>query len=182
MSRSATLVSFATLGHIAHQCSHSSTNDIFWMNNSHFTDTPTTAAPDPHHTVTGLGFLGGRPVHPRRRAVGICTQLTNAGITLSRRRPAGGGWYRAVELGAARLDPDPTRTPWRWAGPPSISAGSRAGTTGLDPRRVRQWRYNPAEDDLPGINLDYIGPADRVLQRRRPTKPSTTRAPPRWAT
>ena len=42
------------------------------------------------------------------------------------------------------------------------TAGRRAGTTGFDPRQIRQWGYNAA-NDLQGINLNYIGSAGGVF-------------------
>jgi multiple sugar transport system substrate-binding protein len=42
--------------------------------------------------------------------------------------------------------------------------GNKAGTTGFDPLRVRQWAYNAANDPQ-GIYLNYIGSAGGVFQR-----------------
>ena len=139
-------------------------DDIFWINNSHFAEyadngrlMPITPSPDWDSSVveqfTRGGVLWGVP------------QLTDAGIAL---------YYNAdllaaagiapSELGAARWDPDPATDTLRplLARLTVDSAGRRAGTTGFDPRRVRQWGYNAA-NDLQGINLNYIGSAGGVF-------------------
>ena len=93
-------------------------------------------------------------------------QLTDAGIAM---------YYNAGLLDAAgvndtaagllpRWDPDPAKDTLR----PMLArltvdaAGRTAGTPGFDPRRVRQWGYNAA-NDLQGINLNYIGSAGGVF-------------------
>ena len=135
-------------------------DDIFWINNSYFAEyadngrlLPITPSPDWEPSVveqfTRNGALWGVP------------QLTDAGIAL---------YYNAdllaeagvdpAELGAARWDPDPGADTLR----PLLSrltvdsAGNRADATGFDPRRVRQWGYNAA-NDLQGINLNFVGSA-----------------------
>ena len=135
-------------------------DDIFWINNSYFAEyadngrlLPITPSPDWEPSVveqfTRNGALWGVP------------QLTDAGIAL---------YYNAdllaeagvdpAALGAARWDPDPGADTLR----PLLSrltvdsAGNRADTTGFDPRRVRQWGYNAA-NDLQGINLNFVGSA-----------------------
>ncbi len=135
-------------------------DDIFWINNSYFAEyadngrlLPITPSPDWEPSVveqfTRNGALWGVP------------QLTDAGIAL---------YYNAdllaeagvdpAALGAARWDPDPGADTLR----PLLSrltvdsAGNRADATGFDPRRVRQWGYNAA-NDLQGINLNFIGSA-----------------------
>jgi multiple sugar transport system substrate-binding protein len=139
-------------------------DDIFWINNSHFAEYADNGrlleiAPsaDWEPSVVGQftrgGVLWGVP------------QLTDAGIAL---------YYNAdlldaagvttAELGAARWDPDPAKDTLR-----SLLArltvdadGRTAGTAGFDPRRIRQWGYNAA-NDLQGINLNYIGSAGGVF-------------------
>jgi hypothetical protein len=68
------------------------------------------------------------------------------------------------ELGAARWDPDPAKDTLRplLARLTVDAAGRRAGTPGFDPRRIRQWGYNAA-NDLQGINLNFIGSAGGVF-------------------
>ena len=136
-------------------------DDIFWINNSHFAEYAdnghlmpiTTPSPDWEPTVVGQftrdGVLWGVP------------QLTDAGIAL---------YYNAelladagvspAELGSARWDPDPARDTLRplLARLTIDTAGRTATTAGFDPRRVRQWAYNAA-NDLQGITLNYIGSA-----------------------
>ena len=135
-------------------------DDIFWINNSYFAEyadngrlLPITPSPDWEPSVveqfTRNGALWGVP------------QLTDAGIAL---------YYNAdllaeagvdpAALGAARWDPDPGADTLR----PLLSrltvdsAGNRADAAGFDPRRVRQWGYNAA-NDLQGINLNFVGSA-----------------------
>ena len=63
-------------------------------------------------------------------------------------------------LGEARWDPDPARDTLRplLARLTIDTSGKTATTTGFDPRRIRQWGYNAA-NDLQGINLNFIGSA-----------------------
>lgn len=135
-------------------------DDIFWINNSHFAEyadngrlMPITPSADWEPSVvaqfTRAGTLWGVP------------QLTDAGIAL---------YYNAElleaagvtpeDLGAARWDPDPARDTLRplLARLTVDAAGKTAATAGFDPRRIRQWGYNAA-NDLQGINLNYIGSA-----------------------
>ncbi|MGI9124259.1 MAG: ABC transporter substrate-binding protein, partial [Mycobacterium sp.] len=139
-------------------------DDIFWINNSHFAEyadndrlmaiTPSTDwEPSVVAQFTRGGQLCGVP------------QLTDAGIAL---------YYNAdllaaagvdpSALGAARWDPDPAEDTLRplLARLTVDTAGNRSGTTGFDPRKVRQWGYNAA-NDLQGINLNYIGSAGGVF-------------------
>lgn len=139
-------------------------DDIFWINNSHFAEyadndrlMPITAWADWEPSVVGQftrnGTLWGVP------------QLTDAGIAL---------YYNAdlltaagvdpAGLGALRWDPDPAKDTLRplLARLTVDSAGRTAATPGFDPRRIRQWGYNAA-NDLQGINLNYIGSAGGVF-------------------
>ena len=139
-------------------------DDVFWINNSHFAEyadngrlMAVDASPDWDTSVVGQftrnGKLWGVP------------QLTDAGIALYYNADllAAAG-VEPTDLGEARWDPDPTKDTLR----PLLmrltvdSAGHPAGTTGFDPRRVRQWGYNAA-NDLQGINLNYIGSAGGVF-------------------
>lgn len=135
-------------------------DDIFWINNSHFAEYADngrlweiTPSADWEPSVVGQftrdGVLWGVP------------QLTDAGIAL---------YYNADLLEAAaispealadaRWDPDPAKDTLR----PMLTrltvdaSGKTAAQAGFDPRRVRQWGYNAA-NDLQGINLNYIGSA-----------------------
>lgn len=93
-------------------------------------------------------------------------QLTDAGIAL---------FYNADLLAAAGVDPAVLDT-LRWS-PDSDDTlrpllarltvdadGHPAGTTGFEPRRVRQWGYNAANDPQ-AIYLNYIGSAGGVFQQ-----------------
>ena len=135
-------------------------DDIFWINNSHFAEyadngrlMEITPSPDWEPSVVGQFTRGG--------TLWGVPQLTDAGIAL---------YYNAdlldaagitpEELGAARWDPDPARDTLR----PLLARltidtnGRDAAAAGFDPRRIRQWGYNAA-NDLQGINLNYIGSA-----------------------
>ncbi|MGH3970846.1 MAG: extracellular solute-binding protein, partial [Mycobacterium sp.] len=92
-------------------------------------------------------------------------QLTDAGIAV---------YYNADLLASAGIDPARLTT-LRW-NPDSgdtlrpllarltVDAdGHAAGTPGFDPRRVRQWGYNAANDPQ-GIYLNYIGSAGGMFQ------------------
>ncbi len=139
-------------------------DDVFWMNNSHLAEyssngrlMPIDADPDWEPSVVGQFTRGGE-------LWGV-PQLTDAGIAL---------YYNADlldaagistdDLGRARWDPDPAKDTLR----PLLSrltvdgAGKTAATAGFDPRRVRQWGYNAA-NDLQGITLNYIGSAGGVF-------------------
>lgn len=135
-------------------------DDIFWMNNSNFAEyadngrlMPITPSPDWEPTVVGQFTRGG--------TLWGVPQLTDAGIAL---------YYNAdlldaagitpAQLGSARWDPDPAKDTLRplLARLTLDTSGRTAGTPGFDPRRVRQWGYNAA-NDLQGINLNYIGSA-----------------------
>jgi multiple sugar transport system substrate-binding protein len=135
-------------------------DDIFWINNSHFAEyadngrlMPITPSADWEPSVVGQFTRGG--------TLWGVPQLTDAGIAL---------YYNAdlldasgitpAQLGAARWDPDPVKDTLRplLARLTVDASGKIAATTGFDPRRVRQWGYNAA-NDLQGINLTYIGSA-----------------------
>lgn len=139
-------------------------DDVFWINNSHFAEyadngrlMPVAPSADWEPSVVGQftrnGVLWGVP------------QLTDAGIAL---------YYNAdlldaagvdpAALGEARWDPEPAKDTLRplLARLTVDSNGNRAGSADFDPRRIRQWGYNAA-NDLQGINLDYIGSAGGVF-------------------
>ena len=134
--------------------------DIFWINNSHFAEyadnaklMEITPSADWEPSVVGQFTRGG--------ALWGVPQLTDAGIAL---------YYNAdlldaagvspQTLGQARWDPDPAKDTLRpLLGRLTVdAAGKNATTIGFDPRRIRQWGYNAA-NDLQGINLNFIGSA-----------------------
>ena len=93
-------------------------------------------------------------------------QLTDAGIAL---------YYNADLLAAAGVDPAQLNN-LRWSPDaandtlrPMLSRltidanGNLSNTAGFDPRRLRQWAYNAANDPQ-GIYLNYIGSAGGVFQ------------------
>jgi len=135
-------------------------DDIFWINNSHFAEYADSGrlmeiAPsaDWEPSVVGQFTRGG--------ALWGVPQLTDAGIALYYNVDLleAAGISREA-LGAARWDTDPAKDTLR----PLLARltidtdGRTAATAGFDPRRVRQWGYNAA-NDLQGINLNYIGSA-----------------------
>ena len=88
-------------------------------------------------------------------------QLSDAGIAV---------YYNADLLARPGLTPD-ALTDLRWSPDPAIDTlrplaarltvdadGNHADTPGFDPRRIRQWGYNAA-NDFQGIYLNYIGSA-----------------------
>lgn len=141
-----------------------SADDIFWLSNAYlaaYADsgrlTKVDAKPDWEPSVvdqfTRDGTLWGVP------------QLTDAGIAV---------YYNADLLVKAGVDPAQLSTV-RWSPDngdtlrPLLARltvdaeGHTARTTGFDPRRVRQWGYNAANDPQ-GIYLNYIGSAGGVFQ------------------
>lgn len=142
-------------------------DDIFWLSNAYlagYTDSgrlmnidAAGADWDPSVVAqfTRDGTLWGVP------------QLTDAGIAV---------YYNADLLAAAgitpaaledlRWDPQSTHDTLRplLARLTRDSAGRTADSPGFDPRRVRQWGYNAANDPQ-GIYLNYIGSAGGEFQR-----------------
>ena len=135
-------------------------DDIFWINNSHFAEyadngrlMAITPSPDWEPSVvaqfTRDGVLWGVP------------QLTDAGIALYYNADLlGAAGITPAQLGSARWDPDPARDTLRplLAQLTVDASGRTAASPEFDPRRIRQWGYNAA-NDLQGINLNYIGSA-----------------------
>ena len=139
-------------------------DDIFWINNSHFAEyadngrlMPIPASADWEPTVVGQFTRGG--------TLWGVPQLTDAGIAL---------YYNADLLDAAGITPQMLAEA-RWNPDPATdtlrallarltidASGKTAATAGFDPRRIRQWGYNAA-NDLQGINLNYIGSAGGVF-------------------
>lgn len=140
-------------------------DDIFWLSNAYlagYADSgrlmKITATPAWEPSVvdqfTRDGTLWGVP------------QLTDAGTAV---------YYNADLLAAAGIDParlDKLR--WDPTGDDTLrpvlarltidANGNTADTADFDPRRVRQWGYNAANDPQ-GIYLNYIGSAGGVFQR-----------------
>jgi multiple sugar transport system substrate-binding protein len=137
-----------------------SADDVFWINNANFAayaDSGRLMAIEPSadwvpsvvDQFTRNGTLWGVP------------QLSDAGIAV---------YYNADLLTQAGLTPD-ALTDLRWSPDPAIDTlrplaarltvdadGDHAGTPGFDPRRIRQWGYNAA-NDFQGIYLNFIGSA-----------------------
>ena len=135
-----------------------SADDIFWINNANFAayadsgrlmpiEPSADWVPSVVEQFTRNGTLWGVP------------QLSDAGIAV---------YYNADLLAQAGLTPD-ALTDLRWGGPDDTlrplaarltvdGDGNRAGTPGFDPRRIRQWGYNAA-NDFQGIYLNFIGSA-----------------------
>lgn len=137
-----------------------SADDVFWINNANFAayaDSGRLMAiapsadwvPSVVDQFTRNGTLWGVP------------QLSDAGIAV---------YYNADLLARAGLTPD-ALTDLRWSPDPAIDTlrplaarltldadGNPAGTPGFDPRRIRQWGYNAA-NDFQGIYLNFIGSA-----------------------
>ncbi len=143
-----------------------SADDIFWLSNGYlagYADTGrlmkvTADASDWVPSVVDLftrdGVLWGVP------------QLTDGGTAV---------YYNADLLAAAGIDPaELSRLRWSPDGDDTLrpllarltvdAEGRSAATPGFDPRRVRQWGYNAANDPQ-GIYLNYIGSAGGVFQR-----------------
>lgn len=141
-----------------------SADDIFWLSNAylagyadsgrlmHIAVPASDWEPSVVEQFTRQGVLWGVP------------QLTDAGIAL---------YYNADLLAAAGIDPG-RLTALRWSQDrrdtlrPLLARltvdadGNHADIPGFDPRRVRQWGYNAANDPQ-GIYLNYIGSAGGVF-------------------
>lgn len=139
-------------------------DDVFWLNNSHFAEYADNGrlmeiAPDPQWEPSVVAQF------TRGDTLWGVPQLTDAGIALYYNADllAAGG-VGVGDLGRARWDPDPATDTLRplLARLTVDAAGRRGGETGFDPRRVRQWGYNAA-NDLQGITLNYIGSAGGVF-------------------
>lgn len=141
-----------------------SADDIFWLSNAYLAayadsgrlmhiDVAADWEPAVVEQFTRDGVLWGVP------------QLTDAGIAV---------YYNADLLAAAGIDPARLST-LRWSPDRDDTLGAllaqltidadghTAATPGFDPRRVRQWGYNAANDPQ-GIYLNYIGSAGGVFQ------------------
>ncbi|OBJ00373.1 sugar ABC transporter substrate-binding protein [Mycobacterium alsense] len=148
-----------------------SADDIFWLSNAYL------AAYADDGRLLDIGKTLGRAAaadwepavvdqFTRGGVLWGVPQLTDAGIAL---------YYNADLLGAAGVDPAQLGT-LRWSpdGGDTLrplltrltvdADGNAAGTPRFDPRRVRQWGYNAANDPQ-GIYLNYIGSAGGVFQR-----------------
>ena len=117
--------------------------------------------PKPH----GLGTVGGRPVHPRRHAVGgaAADRCRHRGVLQrrpARRRRASISRQLLARCAGIRGDVDTLRP--LLARLTVDADGRRPTTPGFDAGRIRQWGYNAA-NDLQGIYLNYIGSAGGVF-------------------
>jgi multiple sugar transport system substrate-binding protein len=147
-----------------------SADDIFWLSNAYL------AAYADSGRLLDIGQALGpkaasdweQPVveqFTRNGTLWGVPQLTDAGIAL---------YYNADLLAAADIDPAQLND-LRWSPDgndtlrPMLARltvdadGNRADTAAFDPRRVRQWAYNAANDPQ-GIYLNYIGSAGGVFQ------------------
>lgn len=140
-------------------------DDIFWLSNAYlagYADSDRLMRiaadagwePSVVDQFTRGGVLWGVP------------QLTDAGTAV---------YYNADLLAAAGVDPARLNgLQWNPTGPDTLrpllarltvdADGRAADAPGFDPRRVRQWGYNAANDPQ-GIYLNYIGSAGGVFQR-----------------
>ncbi|MGY4650010.1 ABC transporter substrate-binding protein [Mycobacterium sp. URHB0021] len=144
-------------------------DDIFWLSNAYF------AGYADNGRLMNIGDALGRNAFrdwepsvvdqfTRNGALWGVPQLTDAGIAL---------YFNADLLEAAGVSVDDLES-LRWSPGeddtlrPLLarltldSDGRSAATPGFDPRRVRQWGYNAA-NDLQGIYLNYIGSAGGVF-------------------
>ena len=138
--------------------------DIFWLNNSRLAEyadnsrlLPVASDPDWDPSVVAQFTRGG--------SLWGVPQLTDAGIALYYNADLlDAAGISAAELGAARWDPDPARDTLRalLARLTVDNRGKPSTATGFDPRAVRQWGYNAA-NDLQGITLNFIGSAGGVF-------------------
>ena len=142
-------------------------DDIFWINNSHFAEYADNRrlmpiAPSADWIVPSADWEPSVVGQFNRDGVlwGV-PQLTDAGIAMYYNQDLlDAAGITTEQLGSARWDPDPAKDTLR----PLLARltvdtdGRPATAAGFDPRRVRQWGYNAA-NDLQGINLNYIGSA-----------------------
>ncbi len=86
-----------------------SADDIFWISNAYFADYADTgrlmdiAKTLGHQRLRGVGAVGGRPVHPRRGAVGCAAADRRRDRAVFQCRPARRGGYRTQGVGVAAL-------------------------------------------------------------------------------
>ena len=141
-------------------------DDVFWLSSGYLSGYADTGrlmdigapSPDWERSVVDQFTRGG--------TLWAVPQLTDGGIAV---------YYNRDLLTAAGVTPGDLRAlRWNPNGPDTLTpllsrltvdaAGRTAGTPGFDPRRVRQWGYNAANDPQ-GIYLNYIGSAGGVFQR-----------------
>ncbi|KUH80510.1 MULTISPECIES: sugar ABC transporter substrate-binding protein [unclassified Mycobacterium] len=145
-------------------------DDIFWISNAYFAEYADSGRLLNIGDTLGAG--ASRAWEPsvvdqftRNGALWAVPQLTDAGIAV---------YYNADLLAAAGVDAGELRS-LRWSPEPAVDTlrpllarltvdddGRAAGTAGFDPRRIRQWGYNAA-NDLQNIYLNYIGSAGGVF-------------------
>jgi multiple sugar transport system substrate-binding protein len=147
-----------------------SADDIFWMSNAYLA-----AYADNGRLMNISKAVDQRVIADWEPAV--VDQFTRNGVLWGVPQLTDGGiavYYNADLLAAAGIDPSRLNS-LRWSpndddtlrpllAQLTVDAdGNRAGTTGFDPLRVRQWAYNAANDPQ-GIYLNYIGSAGGVFQ------------------
>jgi multiple sugar transport system substrate-binding protein len=148
-----------------------SADDIFWMSNAYLA-----AYADNGRLMNISKAVDQRVIADWEPAV--VDQFTRNGVLWGVPQLTDGGiavYYNTDLLAAAGIDPSRLNS-LRWSpndddtlrpllAQLTVDAdGNRAGTTGFDPLRVRQWAYN-AGNDPQGIYLNYIGSAGGVFQR-----------------
>ena len=148
-----------------------SADDIFWMSNAYLA-----AYADNGRLMNISKAVDQRVIADWEPAV--VDQFTRNGVLWGVPQLTDGGiavYYNADLLAAAGIDPGRLNS-LRWSPNDDDSLrpllaqltldaeGNKAGTTGFDPLRVRQWAYNAANDPQ-GIYLNYIGSAGGVFQR-----------------
>ncbi|HEX5143674.1 MAG TPA: sugar ABC transporter substrate-binding protein [Mycobacterium sp.] len=132
--------------------------DVFWINNANFA-----AYADSGRLMPITPSRDWAPAvveqFTRNQTLWGVPQLTDAGIAV---------YYNADLLAEAGVDPA-ALTDLRWGGADDTlrplaaqltvdAAGRRAGTSGFDPARIRQWGYNAA-NDFQGIYLNFVASA-----------------------
>lgn len=143
-----------------------SADDIFWLSNAYmdaYADSGRLMRIDAANTDWERAVV---EQFTHNGALWAVPQLTDAGIAL---------FYNTDLLAAAGIDPAVLNTlKWSPGADDTLRSvlarltidadGHLAGTTDFEPRRVRQWGYNAANDPQ-AIYLNYIGSAGGVFQR-----------------
>ncbi|OBK23919.1 sugar ABC transporter substrate-binding protein [Mycobacterium asiaticum] len=143
-----------------------SADDIFWLSNAYldaYADSGRLIKIDPHERDWEPAITDQ---FTRDGTLWAVPQLTDAGIALFYNADllAAGG-INPADLDSLRWSPGDDDTLRSVLAKLTVDAdGHLAGTIGFEPRRVRQWGYNAANDPQ-AIYLNYIGSAGGVFQR-----------------